>query len=169
MSNNDIFYFAYGSNLDALRKEERTGRIREAKKARLTGYRLTFNKRADNGAVYANVVCEPGSEVWGVVYLCAPETLDRLDDFEGVSGGHYERSPVEVEIADGGVVQAIIYVAGAKFICMEGRPTASYLGHIIDGARGHGLPDAYIKHVERIAAGKAPRGASNSQSRGGGG
>jgi hypothetical protein len=54
-----------------------------------------------------------------------------MDDYEGVSNGHYERRLVKVEIAEGGVIQAITYVAGAKFICPEGRPTESYLRHII--------------------------------------
>jgi cation transport regulator ChaC len=154
MPNDDLFYFAYGSNLNRLRKESRTGQIREARKARLSGYRLAFNKRANGGGVYANVVRQPGSEVWGVVYRCRPETLDRMDEYEGVLGGHYERSRVEVQVADSEIVQAITYVAGAKFICPEGQPTPEYLNLIIDGARGHGLPEKHIKYIKQIAAGE---------------
>lgn len=126
MPNNDILYFAYGSNLDPSRKEERTEQIREARVARLIGYRLAFNKRANNNGVYANIIRQPGAEVWGVLYCCTPKAMDRLDVCEGVSGGHYERKPVEVENDNDGLIQAITYIACAKFICAEGRPTERY-------------------------------------------
>lgn len=152
MPDDDLFYFAYGSNLDTLRKEERTGRIREARMARLKDYRLAFNKRASGGGVFANVVRQPGSEVWGVAYRCRPEALDQMDRYEGVPGRHYVRSQVEVEATGKDVIQAITYIAGAEFICPEGRPHTAYLRRIILGAKAHGLPSEYVAHVERIAA-----------------
>ena len=55
-----VWYFAYGSNLDRDQKEARTGAIREARVARLRGYRLAFNKRASKaGRLYANIVPDP--------------------------------------------------------------------------------------------------------------
>lgn len=148
----DNWYFAYGSNLDTSQMEERKVRIQEARIALLKDYRLAFNKRADDGSVKANVVRQPGSEVWGVAYLCSPKELNQLDGWEGVSGGHYERSQVEVMTDAGDLIQAITYVAGAKFICPEGQPTEKYLGYIVSGAEEHGLPDEYIEHVKSVAA-----------------
>ena len=43
----DYWHFAYGSNLDPTRKEDRTGLIRKdepPKRARLPNYRFAFNK-----------------------------------------------------------------------------------------------------------------------------
>lgn len=160
MSNDDLLYFAYGSNLDPLRKKQRTGPIREARKARLSGYRLAFNKRADDGGVYANVVCQPGSEVWGIVYRCNHEALASMDIHEGVSGGHYERCYIEVEVTGGEIVQAITYVSGAIFICPDEQPTEEYLERIIRGAKCQGLPDRYIKQIKAIAAGMDPNGSA---------
>lgn len=63
MSDSDILYCAYGSNLDTARMQKRTGPFREATVATLSGYRLAFNKEAQDGGVYANIVPEPGAEV----------------------------------------------------------------------------------------------------------
>ena len=146
----DVLYFAYGSNLDPVRKVGRTGPIREARVARLDGHRLAFNKRGQQGGVYANIVPQAGSVVWGVVYRCRPETLETLDDHEGVVGGHYERVPIEVDV-HGERVRALAYVAGVRHTCPEGRPDDEYLRHILDGGRHHGLPEDYLREVEERA------------------
>lgn len=140
----DIFYFAYGSNLNSDQKEDRTGPIREARRARLLGYRFAFNKRAFKGGVYANIVPDEGSTVWGVVYRCKPETLDHMDIPEGVKDGHYIRYPVRVVLDDGQELDATTYVAGPAYVCPEGNPEAAYLNRIILGARAHRLPEDYI-------------------------
>ncbi len=45
----DLSYFAYGSNLAKDQMKERTGPIREARRAWIDGYRVAFNKRGDDG------------------------------------------------------------------------------------------------------------------------
>lgn len=97
----DLFYFAYGSNLDRQQMEKRTGPILGAQRANLLGYRLAFNKRAASRGVYANIVPHLGDEVWGVLYPCTPEALDKMDCYEGVAAGHYRRSRVTLEVEDG--------------------------------------------------------------------
>jgi cation transport regulator ChaC len=76
---NDLWYFAYGSNLDLERKQHRTGAIRESHLATLSGYRLAFNKKGSNGDFYANLFADPTEETLGVIYRCTSETLDTLD------------------------------------------------------------------------------------------
>ena len=95
--NSDQRYFAYGSNLFVNQKETRTGRIRQAVRARLKGYRFAFNKRGSGGQIYANIVPDDTGEVWGVVYLCNPEAIRSMDQCEGVAGGHYKCIRVAVE------------------------------------------------------------------------
>jgi gamma-glutamylcyclotransferase (GGCT)/AIG2-like uncharacterized protein YtfP len=147
--------FQYGSNLDPEQKEARTGPIREARRARLSRYRLVFNKRAASGGVYANVVKEDDQEVWGVVYLCSPNAIRRMDEKEGVRDGHYRRIDVTVQLETEETTEATTYVAGDEFICPEGYPSDEYLERIIRGARYHGLPEAWIRKV-RKAAGREP-------------
>lgn len=150
----DVFYFAYGSNLNAQQKEKRTGRIREARRARLPGYRLAFNKRAAGGGVNANIVPQVGDEVWGVLYRCTPAALSEMDHYEGVAEGHYDRALVTVLLEDGQQVEAITYVAGQGFICSEGLPRKDYLERIVRGARDYGLPEDYVRRIARLGTGQ---------------
>ncbi len=92
---NDLWYFAYGSNLDLARKQGRTGAIREAHLATLSGYRLAFNKKGSHGEVYANLMADPTEETIGVIYRCSSETLDALDRLRCTTRGHYCRDQAE--------------------------------------------------------------------------
>jgi gamma-glutamylcyclotransferase (GGCT)/AIG2-like uncharacterized protein YtfP len=103
----DCWYFAYGSNLDPDQKEARTGRIREARKARVVGYQLAFNKLGRDGTGKANIVPDKTSEVWGVVYRCDPAGLQRMDHSEGIAGGHYQRTRIFVQAESGEKLEAI--------------------------------------------------------------
>jgi cation transport regulator ChaC len=96
-----------------------------------------------------------GDEVWGVLYRCTPEALDKMDCYEGVAAGHYRRSRVTVEVEDGQRTDAVTYVAGETFVCPEGRPSASYLERIVRGARDYGLPDTYVWRIERLGTGNS--------------
>jgi cation transport regulator ChaC len=147
----DRWYFAYGSNLSVDQKELRTGRIRQAVRCRLPGYRFDFNKRGEHGQVYANIVVDGTSEVWGVAYLCSPAAMREMDKCEGVAAGHYERLPVEVILESGQRIEAIAYIAGAAFVCQPRAPSDDYLERIISGARHHGLPADYVERIEMLA------------------
>jgi gamma-glutamylcyclotransferase len=149
----DLWYFAYGSNLDVDRKKDRTGAIREARIAKLSGYRLAFNKRGTNGDVYANLLPNPTEEVYGVIYRCTLEALVELDYHEGVSSGHYRQETVQVQTLDGQTLHAIAYVANPQYIIPESPPSDEYLGHILRGARSHGLSPSVIRSIE-IRAGR---------------
>lgn len=67
---NDYWYFAYGSNLSTKQMENRIGSTRQAKRTRLVGYRLAFNKRGNDETGKANIVVDAKSTVWGVIYRC---------------------------------------------------------------------------------------------------
>lgn len=150
----DTWYFAYGSNLDTVRKEMRTGTIRECHAAKLAGYRLAFNKRGSNGDVYANLIASPTEEVLGVVYYCSEQAIQELDRCEGVASGHYRRCSVEVETLDGRRrLNADVYIAEPEFACEETTPSEQYLSHILRGARTHQLPTSYLRMI-RIRAGR---------------
>ena len=67
---NDIWYFAFGSNLSKKRMEARTGPIQKAIPAFLARFRLAFNKGGDGGEVYASIV--PCAErLFGAWHTCA--------------------------------------------------------------------------------------------------
>lgn len=151
MSSNDSWYFAYGSNLNIGQKTSRTGSIRRSIPCKLLGYRLAFNKRGNNGSVYANIIPEMGSTVWGIAYLCSPSALSAMDRYEGVSEGHYLQCDVELVSQSGEILRAVTYIAGSAHVCEDGSPADEYLNLIVEGAVSHGLPEDYIESIKRIA------------------
>jgi cation transport regulator ChaC len=146
----DTWYFAYGSNLSVDQKTKRTGTIREARRCRLSGHRLAFNKERQQGDVVANIVPDEGATVWGVAYLCDEEAIAALDCCEGVTGGHYRHEHVAVVTDEGDVLEALTYVGGEDHVVEEGRPSRTYLDLILAGARHHGLPEEYIRQIEQL-------------------
>jgi len=149
---NDQWYFAYGSNLSRAQMEDRTGPIREERRARLDGYRLAFNKRGSDSTAKANIEPSPGKTVWGIVYRCSPDALCDLDTYEGVAGGHYVRQAIRVRLDGGGELEAVTYVAGKAFIDNSLTPSPDYLRTILEGAREHDLPDDYIRSVASLGS-----------------
>lgn len=134
-----IWYFAYGSNMDAARLFE--DRLKpqgvaagERIGGRLDEWRLTFDKqgKAPPGAGAGNIVPAAGEVVYGTLNALPPKGFEVLDVYEGVAGGHYERRWVPVVHMDSGeTVEAITYVAlkvGAGL-----KPTRAYLGRLLAG------------------------------------
>ena len=133
------WYFAYGSNMNALRLfKERLkregGAAGERIAGRLDAWRLAFNKRVRTppGAGAGNIVAAPGEVVHGTLNFLPAKGLDVLDHYEGVVGGHYERRTVQVVRGDtGATVDAVTYVA--MLVGAELRPTRAYLAHLLAG------------------------------------
>jgi gamma-glutamylcyclotransferase len=145
----ELWYFAYGSNLSGEQMALRTHREYASDRrraARLPGYRLAFNMLADDGAIYANIM-PAGESVLGVLYRCEESALKLLDLFE--SG--YQRQQLMVVDEQGSEVSAVVYVALPETVIAAGRPCAAYLERIVSGARSHGLPGDYISMVMSLA------------------
>jgi hypothetical protein len=144
------WYFAYGSNMSALRlfgerlRPEGVG-AGERIAGRLDGWRLAFNKQGRvPGTGAGNIVLAPGEVVHGTLNLLPAKGFEILDRYEGVVGGHYERRIVPVVRGDTGeVLEAVTYVA---LLVAEGlRPTRDYLGHLL---AGHDLlPADYFRRL----------------------
>ena len=129
------FYFAYGSNMDVERVQQRgmafVGRI----SGRLAGYRLVFNKRAKGhrGIAHANIELSAAGQVEGVLYaLAAPESILQMDPHEGYPI-RYSRTILSIE-TETCVAAAWVYEANAQFIETDCKPTQSYLNHLLAGA-----------------------------------
>ena len=140
-----IWYFAYGSNLCLAQMKARTGALLLAtppRIARLRGFRLAFNMRADDGQVYANIHA-PGEYVLGVLYWCAASVFEKLDPFEA----GYSRERILVD-CDGEVIEASTYQANPENVCSDGSPSAEYVQRILRGGRQHHLPEEYIRQIE---------------------
>ncbi len=140
-------YFAYGSNLSVRQMRRRCPGSEVVGRARLPDYRLGFTRYATKrkGGV-ADIVPEPGAEVWGALYTVDDAGLASLDEFEGVPRA-YRRIDVSVFDDEGAELAAMAYIANKTG---EFAPGRAYLGLIITGCRDHKLPDDYIQALESI-------------------
>jgi cation transport regulator ChaC len=148
----EVWYFAYGANMDDNTFRVRRGiQVLESRSGHVRGYRLRFNLdgRPKGKAAPANLHPDPEAEVWGVLYRITRRNLMRLDATEGVPGRGYRHNIVNVEDADGRRVQAITYMALGNEV--DGKPSLRYISLLRDGARAHGLPEAYLRFLEGVA------------------
>ena len=142
-----VWYFAYGSNMQPATLRGRRGIVaRQAVPARLTGWRLVFDKPTllPMGEGMANVVETPGAEVLGVAYAVTADDLAHIDLTEGVLIENYRRVAVRVTALDPdlGEIEAFTLTSDRRDASL--RPSHRYMGLLIDGAQAHGLPQDYV-------------------------
>jgi gamma-glutamylcyclotransferase (GGCT)/AIG2-like uncharacterized protein YtfP len=136
-------YFAYGSNLVPERMRERIGAVRTLGAAQLAGFSLRLDKRGADGSGKANLHEDAQGSVWGVLYAFEAAAWPSLDAFEP----GYERIAVDVECA--GASHAA-HTYRSHLIAPDLLPLAWYKRMIVDGARAHGLPDAWLRLLEAL-------------------
>jgi gamma-glutamylcyclotransferase (GGCT)/AIG2-like uncharacterized protein YtfP len=140
-------YFAYASNMEPRRFQRLCPTGTLVGPARLPGYRLAFSRysRQRRGGS-ADVVPDPESEVWGVLYEVDEDGLAAMDRNEGVPAA-YRREVVTAVDQAGNEHEAVTYVANRTG---EFLPHRDYLGVIIRGAEARGLPDEYVESLKQI-------------------
>jgi hypothetical protein len=144
----DCWYFAYGSNMQRDTFVRRRG-IQPLRSvcARLDGYRLCFDLPVGPGERgVANIVADHSDHVCGVLHLISAGELERLERSEGVHVGLYRRVEIELETADGERLRACTLVS--PFAGTGRKPSARYIGLLLEGAREHGVPAEWIARLE---------------------
>jgi gamma-glutamylcyclotransferase (GGCT)/AIG2-like uncharacterized protein YtfP len=120
------FYFAYGSNLDAVQMAARWPEATAVTTAVLANHRLAFAGHSRNwGGAVATLVAQDGAEVRGVVYAVSEAGLQALDAFEGVPV-NYTRTSFEVIAPTGATLAAWAYVKPPE-ASERGQPSHAYL------------------------------------------
>jgi cation transport regulator ChaC len=150
-SSDTVWYFAYGSNMHhSAFQDRRRMHPLEWRVGRLPGYRLRFNLdgRPKGNAAPANICSDPAGEVWGVLYRITSREMVRLNATEGIPGGRYHPTWLNVEDADGQPVAAMTYVAPGN--PTDGRPSLRYISLLRDGARAHGLPAEWLRWLDSV-------------------
>ena len=96
---NDIYYFAYGYNLDKNKLEHRLGiEVNELGLAKLKDYSIEFRHFTKKHQGLASTISEkPSAYVFGKLYSITNESLDKLDIFEGVDREVYTRIELKTE------------------------------------------------------------------------
>lgn len=135
-----VLYFAYGSCMCRPSLRETVPRFELVGAAKLKGYRLAFTyKSVARGGGVADVVPDPASEVWGVLFRIPRQYLTRLDEREGAHLGLYERAWVAVEF-QGSLFEPVLTYTVVNKEPRELSPTPEYAGLIYDGARAFAPP-----------------------------
>ncbi len=137
-----IIYFAYGSNLNKERMNNRVGIVFKTYGGFIKDYKLEFNKKSSDGSSKANLTEEIESEVWGVCYELDESGFEKLREFEK---GYFEREVIVYNEKQELLAIAKTFVSDK--IC-DKLPTKKYLNIIIDGAKQHELPEDYIQKLK---------------------
>jgi hypothetical protein len=140
-------YFAYGSNMSSRRLRARLPAARALGPARLPGMRRVVNKLGKDGSGKVNVIDDPASHVWGVVFVIARADWSELDRHEW----GYARRAAEVLAAGATERLAVqIYVAESPLLSEGLPPFDWYRDFLVEGAREHALPDEVIASFESL-------------------
>lgn len=141
----NMYYFAYGSNMNHAQMKQRCPGSVFIKRAFLSGHKFVYDGYSStrNGAV-ANIIETVDEEniVWGGLFEINEDNLSALDCYEGYPKS-YDRKNIEVKDDDGKRYDAIVYFRTGK---AEGKPSQEYRNIVIQGAKDCMLPIEYIKN-----------------------
>ncbi len=152
-------YFAYGSNLRASQMQRLCPGHDFVAAARLDNHRLAFTLPDTEwrGGV-ADVIVSAGDTVWGALYRLRETDLPPLDAYEGYDpagpeeANEYVRRLVTVSVGgEPREAQAWCYFVRAPQGYVA--PSEQYRAALVEGAAERGLPQDYIKTMQRAFAG----------------
>lgn len=126
------------------RLRSRVHSARPLGRARLPFKRMLCNKKSTDGSAKANLIDDPGSEVWGVLYEIASSDLGKLDKIEL----GYKRVTVNVLTQQNKSVPSETYISNkltSTHFCYDW-----YKDLILKGANEHALPANYVEHLKKL-------------------
>lgn len=141
-----VLYFAYGSNMltSRLQMPKRVPSAEPIEVGFVKGHVLMFDKVSIDGSGKCD--CEETDDgnacVYGVLYNIPLSEKPGLDKAEGLGSGYAEKHVQVFPVSGAEPVEAITYYATKKDPAL--RPTASYKGFVLEGAKEHELPAEYI-------------------------
>jgi hypothetical protein len=179
-----MWYFAYGSNLNAKAVSEwcrhfghKPPNLKPGRPGVLDNYRLSFPIFSEYWAGgIADIVYDPGKYVMGVLFEMRESDLAVLDqkvarklDGSGKEVGVYKRIDVKVApLGKGDPVEAVTY-QGLNVERYHIPPTQHYMGLVIQGAYMWGLSMMWISYLQSFSTqvGRKPRppGTGDAESR----
>jgi hypothetical protein len=169
-----MYYFAYGSNLNARAVTEwarhhghKPPALRGGRAAILDNYRLCFPLYSDYwGGGIADIVYDPGKYVAGVLFDLTDAELEVLDakvgrkvDSAGRETGIYKRIDIKVSpLGKGEPVSAMTY-QGLNVERYHIPPTRHYMDLVIQGAYSFGLSMMWVAYLQSFSTqqGRKPR------------
>lgn len=142
-----IYYFAYGSNLDERQIKDRCPSSKLIDKFSLKDYKLDFTIFSQKRLCgCADVIKNPGTEVWGLVYELTQQDLDRLDNFEA-HPHKYKRFTTNVINEIGEKMQVETYEVVEKSVETI-RPSKEYHNILVEAGKKYNFPDLYQQYIQ---------------------
>jgi hypothetical protein len=135
----ELWYFAYGSNLDPEQLRERIDEWSNSTRHVLKGYRLVFNVISNRWRGYTANIFATGNlldKVYGVKYQITRQQLDRLTKCEGIDPQYIPQ------------IEAYAYVFQA--VRPGSKPPPDYLDTITRGLVFHGYGTDVVAEVRKI-------------------
>jgi hypothetical protein len=161
-----MWYFAYGSNLNARAVAEwcrhhgkRLPSLRRGRPATLANYRLCFPIYSEPwGGGIADIAFDPGKSVAGAVFDLSDAEMKVLDekigrrlDASGKELGVYRRIEIEVQpIGKGERLRAVTY-QGVNVEKYHIPPSQFYMDLVVQGAYAHGLSMMWISYLQSFS------------------
>lgn len=137
-------YAAFASNLDPNQMAERCPYSPLRGTGWIVGWRLTFGGEElgweGSMATIVEDPTDPDNQVFVALYDVSPQDVERLDEWEWLDQGIYQKISVRVQTLDGEQL-AWVYVLNAY---EGGLPSARYLGILAEAAEAAGAPDDYV-------------------------
>jgi gamma-glutamylcyclotransferase (GGCT)/AIG2-like uncharacterized protein YtfP len=143
-----MLYFAYGSNMSAIRMLSRKITWTNVYSGTLKDYKLVFNKMSqkNNAVGFANIIPSKGDIVEGVMYELEIDMVKILDKYEGYPK-HYNRTLLDIEYK-WGEEDAITYIANKEYLREGLKPSKEYMDFILDSKQF--LSEKYYNTLKNI-------------------
>jgi hypothetical protein len=173
-----VYYFAYGSNLNARAVSDwakhhgfRPPAMKHGKSAVLDNYRLCFPIYSEYwGGGIGDIVYDPGKYVAGVLFDLPEHELKVLDakvgrkvDDQGREIGVHKRTEVSVAVLGRKDQVVAMTYQGVNVEKYHIPPTQFYMDLLVQGAYAHGLSMMWISYLQSfsIQQGRKPRPAGD--------
>ena len=148
-----FLYVAYGSNLHPVRLRA-TDRCPSAELRGIcviTGWRLTFRKRSNDGSAKcdADRTGQPSDELWIAVFNILESEEKALDRAEGLGHG-YQKEEIQLTM-NGKDLTAKIYLADQKAIVTDA-PYDWYKQMVLLGVEYHCFPSSYTESIQEVVS-----------------
>jgi AIG2-like family len=137
-------YFAFGSNMQTSRLEERVGKVIALGKGQLDGWLFSINKKGADGTAKANMQKQMKERIHGVIFRLSEDQIKALDVYEK----GYER--IKVLVADQNGEPAVCATYTSTQFIEDQRPTKEYMSFILEGATTHELPEKWIEKLSAM-------------------
>jgi hypothetical protein len=151
-----MIYFAYGADLNPSRMAQNAPGHRSLGVARLKDWWIAFPRYSPTErSAIIGLVRQPGAVVWGALYELPDSDIPILDSIFGFDPNGpprlNEHVRCDVEVERYGRPHPVVADTYVVVPDNEGsQPTASYMAMLLDGARYHGLPRAYLGALHAV-------------------